>query len=307
VTRVVVLGSLMQDLVVRAPRLPVVGETLFGDSFEMFVGGKGGNQAIAAARMGAGHVAMIGAVGADAFAPGIIAALQEAGVDVTNVSRGAPEGTGVAIPVVLDGGANSIFSIPRANMAIPVTRVEAAADAIRSADMLVLQFEVAREANLAAARIAAGAGVPVLVNAAPVAPAPAGLWDCVTVLVVNEPEADALVPFPGDRLGQARALRALGPETAIITLGEQGAAAASPSFEGGVPAYGVEAVDSVGAGDAFCGALAVALAEGSRLEAALTLASAAGAIAVTRQGAAPSLPYRNEVEELVSSGTFTGA
>ncbi|MGH2611004.1 MAG: PfkB family carbohydrate kinase, partial [Tepidiformaceae bacterium] len=126
-TRIVVLGSLMQDLVVRAPRLPLVGETIFGHSFEMFVGGKGGNQAIAAARMGAGHVAMIGAVGDDAFAPGIVAALEEAGIDVTHVDLAAAQGTGVAIPVVLDGGANSIFSIPRANMGITASSVEAAA------------------------------------------------------------------------------------------------------------------------------------------------------------------------------------
>ncbi len=296
----------MQDLVVRAPRLPVVGETLFGHSFEMFAGGKGGNQAIAAARMGAGEVSMIGAVGDDAFAPRIIATLEDAGVDTKHVDRAAPEGTGVAIPVVLDGGANSIFSIPRANMGIGVGRVEAAAELIARADLLLLQSEVSGEANLAAARVAASAGVPVVLNAAPVAPLPEGLWEFVTVLVVNEPEADALVPFGGDRLAQARALRELGPETAIITLGAEGAVAMARGFEGVVPAYQVRAVDSVGAGDAFCGALGVGLTEQLPLREALRLGSAAGAIAVTRQGAAPSLPSRNEVEELVSRGTFTG-
>lgn len=297
----------MQDLVVRAPRLPQVGETLFGRSFEMFVGGKGGNQAIAAARLGAGHVAMIGAVGDDAFAPGILAALEEAGVNTMHVDRTAAEGTGVAIPVVLDGGSNSIFSIPRANMAIAALRAEAAAELIAAADVLLLQFEVSQAANLAAARIAAKAGVRVVVNAAPVAPAPEGLWEFVNVLVVNEAEADALAPFDGDRLAQTRLLRELGPEIAVITLGEQGAVAGSSSFEGAVRAYRVEALDSVGAGDAFCGALAVAMGEKFPIERALRLAAAAGALAATRHGAAPSLPFRNEVEELVSKGTFTGS
>ncbi|MEX0781818.1 MAG: ribokinase [Dehalococcoidia bacterium] len=304
-TRIVVLGSLMQDLVVRAPRLPAVGETLFGHSFDMFVGGKGGNQAIAAARMGAGHVSMMGALGDDAFAPAILAALESAGIDTTHVRRDAPEGTGVAIPVVLDGGANSIFSIPRANLTISRAHVEAAASTIKGAHILLLQFEVSMEANLAAAAIASSAGVPIVLNAAPVAQPPPGLTQAASVLVVNEPEADSLAPFRDDRLDQARALRSLGPQTVVITLGERGCVIASDQLESALPAYPVTAIDSVGAGDAFCGALAVALAENRPLADALRLASAAGALAVTRHGAAPSLPLRGEVQELVSKGTFT--
>ena len=305
VTRIAVLGSLMQDLVVRAPRLPVVGETLFGQSFQLFPGGKGGNQAIAAARMGAGPVTMIGAVGDDAFAPAVLDALGDAGVDLTHVRRDVPQGTGVAIPIVFDDGTNSIISIPRANLAISREHVAACASVIESSDLLLLQFEVAMEANRTATAIATSAGVPVLLNAAPVATPPPGLLDSVSILVVNELEADALTGRPGSRQQQAHALRERGPTTVVITLGAAGSVVSSVSFVGAVPAFRVEAVDSVGAGDAFCGALAVALAEERDLQECLLLASAAGAIAVTRHGAAPSLPFRQEVEELVSKGTFT--
>ena len=302
--RIVVLGSLMQDMVVRAPRLPREGETLFGHSFETFVGGKGGNQAIAAARLGA-QVTMIGRVGDDSFGASIVEALRGAGVDTTHVSRDRETGTGVAIPIVLDGGANSIISVPRANLALTAAQVEAARPEIQRASVVMLQFEVSWEANVAAAAIASAAGVPILLNAAPASDPPPGLLQQASWLIVNEAEADALVPFSGDRSIQAAALRGLGATAATITLGGDGSVTVTAEGTFATPAHAVTAVDTVGAGDAFCGALAVATSEGQDVRASIRMATAAGAIAVTRAGAAASLPTRREVERVSQEGTIS--
>ncbi len=294
----------MMDLVVRAPRLPVRGETLFGHDFAMFVGGKGGNQAIAAARLGASPVTMIGRVGADPFGDRVVEALERDGVDCRFVVRDAEAGTGVAVPMVFDDGGNSIVSVPRANMRVTVAQVEAAA-AITSAAMLLLQLEVPAEANVAAARLAGDAGVPVLLNAAPVAELPAELWSFVSCLIVNEVEAAAFARAIGpnpDPILQARELLARGPRVVVVTLGEQGAVLAAGDTVERIPPFRVDAVDSVGAGDAFCAAFALALAEGQTPMSAARFASAAGAVSATRPGAAASLPFRAEVEALVASG-----
>jgi len=302
-TPIVVLGSLMMDLVVRAPRLPVRGETLFGHDFAMFVGGKGGNQAIAAARLGASPVTMIGRVGADPFGDRVIETLESDGVDCRFLARDAEAGTGVALPMVFDDGGNSIVSVPRANMRVTVAQVEAAAGAITSAAMLLLQFEVPAEANIVAARLARRAGIPVLLNAAPVGAFPPELWPLVSHLVVNEVEAAVFAAAgapPDDPVVQARELLARGPGVVVVTLGEHGAVLATGAAVERLPAFRVDAVDSVGAGDAFCAAFALALAEGHVPASAARFASAAGAISATRAGAAASLPFRAEVEALVA-------
>jgi ribokinase len=299
--RIVVVGSLMLDLVVQAPRLPVIGESLLGYGFATFVGGKGGNQALAAARLGADRVTMVGRVGRDDFGRRIVTELEAGGVDCQLVQRDPTVGTGVAIPIVLDGGANSIISIPQANMAMTAEDVEAANDVIRSASMLLVQSEVAVAATEAAMRMAKLAGVPVMINAAPVAPLPPGMLELADFLVVNEIEADALCPEDStDYVAQVRALQRHTP-TVVITLGEAGALFAHETRAESIPAFCVEAVDSVGAGDAFCGALAVALCEGQHLAAAVRFASAAGAVSVTRHGAAASLPTRAEVLRLMQA------
>lgn len=302
---IVVLGSLMQDLVVRAPRLPREGETLFAHDFATYVGGKGGNQAIAAALLGASGVAMIGRVGDDPFGETIINALRDSAVDVTHVARDPHAGTGVAIPIVLDSGENSILSIPRANLAITAAQVEAARLAIARASILVLQFEVSWEANLAAAAIARAADVPILLNAAPASDPPRELIAAASWIIVNEREADALVPGAVDRLGQAEKLRALGPGVATITLGGEGSVTATADSTFSTSAIIVNVVDSVGAGDAFCGAVAVAVSEGMSPREAVRLASIAGGLAVTRPGAAASLPDRAAVQRLLDEGTIS--
>ncbi len=295
--RIAVVGSLMMDLVVRAPRPAVPGESLIGRSFATFVGGKGGNQATAAARLGA-DVAMIGAVGDDPFADQVLASLHAAGVDATHVVRLPGEGTGVAVPVVFDDGTNLIYALPRANLALPPSAIEAARPVIEAAEILLVQFEVAPEATLAALRIARAAGVLTILNPAPVAPHPAEVFALADILVPNETEAAALSALPGASPAfQAAALHAAGPPTVIITLGEQGAYLSASDLSLHVPAPRVQAVDSVGAGDAFCGALAVRLAQGAPLAEAVAWACSAGALACTRPGAAASLPSAAELQE----------
>ncbi|MEP6872114.1 MAG: ribokinase [Anaerolineaceae bacterium] len=300
---IVVVGSLMMDLVVRAPRLPEVGESLLAHDFQTFVGGKGGNQALAALRAGREPVWMVGRVGVDAFGEQIVAALEGNGLDCSLISRDHEVGTGVAVPIVFDDGRNSIFAIPRANLRLGATEIEAAADAIRSAQMLLVQFEVGMDATLRAMEVAHEAGVRVLLNPAPISPYPPQMLALATYVVVNEVESAALVPESArNHHSEARLLMERGPAAVFVTLGKQGSIVVSDGLAEFVPPFLVESVDSVGAGDAFCGALAVALVEGRGLVAAAEFANAAGAYSVQRAGAAASLPDRTEIEAMLVGG-----
>ncbi len=299
--RIVVVGSLMMDLVVRAPRLPLPGESLLSHGFQTSPGGKGANQAIAAARMGA-QVAMIGRIGRDRFGEILRKSLEDDGVDTSNLSVDPEVGTGVAVPIVLDSGENAIFAIPQANMSLSAAEIEAAGPVIAAADMLMLNFEVGMSAIEAAAGIAARAGVPILLNPAPIAPHSTMLLAMARVLVANEVEAAALAPEAnGDHQQELRALLRIAPRV-LVTLGADGLIGGDVSGTFVIEAFPVKAVDSVGAGDAFCGALAVLLCEGRTLEDSAKFASAAAAIAVTRPGAQASLPWRSEVEAFIATG-----
>lgn len=296
----------MMDVVVRAARLPRPGETVVGSSVATFVGGKGNNQAIAAARLGA-SVALIGKVGEDAFGAEIVAYAERSGVECSGVLRDPAQATGVAVPVVFDDGGNSIFAVPQANLALTAAEVERRASSIEQASALVLQFEVTMEATVAAAHIAHRAGVPVVLNTAPFSDPPGGLLALASVLVANETEASGLCARQADPLRQAVSLLDEGPGAVIVTLGEHGLVAAvrdGPTLVR--PGFPVRAIDSVGAGDAFCGALAVALAEQLPLPDAIRFAQAAGALATTRPGAAASLPWRAEVEALLTANPGCG-
>ncbi len=300
--RIAVVGSLMMDLVVRAPRLPAIGESLFGQEFQMFTGGKGANQALAAARLGAANVAMIGRTGDDDFGRRIVRALETEGVDCRGVIRDRRHGTGVAIPIVFDDGRNSIISVPQANLALSASDVGAMAALITGADMLLLQFEVGMEATAAAMEVAREAGVAVVLNAAPIGLHSMDLVARVSHLVVNEIEAAALAPTAnGDHLGEARTLLGERDGSVVVTLGEEGALVATPTGTNFIAPFKVKAVDSVGAGDAFCAAYAVALAGGSDAVDAAGFASAAGALAVTMAGAQAALPTRAAVDEFMRS------
>ena len=303
--RVTVVGSLNMDLVVRAPRIPRPGETIIGGEFRTVPGGKGANQAVAAARLGA-QVAMVGRVGGDAFGGLLLENLAAAGVDHTFVTRDVEAATGVALIEVDDAGQNSIVVVSGANMRLAPADVEAAAAAIGVADVLLLQLESPLETVTRAAQVAHARGVTVILNPAPARPVPAGLLGLVDVLIPNESETALLTGLPvGDQeeaQAAAAALRRMGVATVILTLGERGALLA---YEGGAelfPAFDVTPVDTTAAGDAFVGGLAVALAEGRPLREAVRWGNAAGALATTRLGAQPSLPTRQALDDMLAHG-----
>ena len=290
-----VLGSINMDLVVHAPRFPAPGETLLGGPFETFPGGKGANQAVAAARLApAGEgVGLIGCVGDDAHGVELRDVLRREGVDVSGVLQRPGTATGVGVITVSSSGENQIVVASGANATLSPEDVERCAEAIAGARVLVLQLEIPLDSNRCAARIAASSGTRVVLNAAPAAKLPDDLLAAVDVLVVNEIEARMLAGDEDSPVGElVRALRARGPRTVIATLGERGALCAGAGGAIEQPAHAAVAVDTTAAGDAFVGALAVALHEGRAMESALALACAAGSLAVARAGAIPSLPDR---------------
>jgi ribokinase len=304
--KVVVIGSLSQDLVVKAPRRPARGETIRGTDFGMFVGGKGNNQALAAARAGA-SVSMVGRVGSDQFGETIISTLLATGVDAAHVMRDPEAGSGIAIIIVGGDGDNCIVIAQQANLKLSARDVERAGPLLESARIVLLQMEVPLETNIAAAKAAKQAGVPVALNPAP-APEdgrlPEELLRNLDIITPNQTEAALLTGLASvhraNAVEAARALHALGPRTVILTLGEQGALVLEegrePEF---VQSFPVTAVDTTAAGDAFCGAFAAAFSSGVPLRQAVRFGCAAGALACTRLGAEPSLPRLVEIEQLV--------
>jgi ribokinase len=299
---VVVLGSLNIDLVVRAARAPLAGETLIAQDFAEFAGGKGLNQAVAARRAGAA-VTLVGRIGADDMGARLRRQLLAEGIDAGAVGVDGA-GTGVALIVVESGGGNRILVVPRANGSFTPADAQAHADTFRSAAVLLLQGEVPLVASLHAARLAVAAGVPVVFNPAPVPPPSAELDELLSLsryVVPNETEVVALAG--GSTWAEAaRALRPRCGGPVIATLGGTGAlVVAAAGREELLPAFPVEVVDTVGAGDAFVGAFAAALAAGAALGGALRRALAAGALACTRPGALPSMPRREEMDRLLAA------
>ena len=308
--RIVVLGSLVFDFVTRAPRLPREGETLLGDLFGMFPGGKGANQAVQAARLGS-EVFMIGRVGRDLPGERLLASLRESGVVTDFVKQDATVKTAACCIHVDAQGHNAIIMVPEANMACGREDVDAAAPVIQSADILLCQLEIPVATVTYAVTLAAEYHVRVILNPAPAQHLPDALLAHVTVLTPNESEAEVLAGFAVNRNADprtgyhpsvaeaARKLLGSGPQAVIITLAENGAFLATHETLHLYPAYRVTVVDTTAAGDAFSGAVAVALGEGSAVEDAIRFANAAGALAATRAGAQPSLASRAEVEALM--------
>jgi len=301
--KIAVLGSFNMDLVMRAARRPRAGETLQAD-FAMHLGGKGFNQAVAARRLGA-DVAVAGRVGDDEFGRRFLAALDAEGIDRRAVVVDAHAGTGVASIIVDAEGENAILQAPRANRALSLADVSA--DSLfDGAAVAMLQLETSMPAAVEFARRARAAGAMTLLNPAPAAPVPAELLALTDVVVPNFMEARTLTAIAEDGIeaafAMANALRRMGPRCAVVTLGAQGAVLADDGGTAYTPAFRVPAVDTVGAGDAFCAALAVRIAEGSPVAKAVPFACAAGAIAATRPGAEPSLPSRQDVESLLAKG-----
>lgn len=300
---VLVVGSLNMDLRIRTPRLPAPGETLTGSGFDTDGGGKGANQAVAAARQGA-RVAMLGAVGQDAHGAALLAALQADGIDTDAVERIAGTPSGTAAILLMPDGENSIVVIPGANHALTPERVRAQADRLRQARVVVAQLECPLDAVAEALAIAREAGAVTVLNAAPVQPLGEALLGQLDWLVVNEIEAAALagmpVPGPAEARAVAEQLRRRGPRQVLVTLGAEGLVLAGPEGTLALPAPRVQAVDTTGAGDTVVGALAAALAAGRPLREALTRAQAAAALAVTRLGTQSAMPTAAEVDALVA-------
>lgn len=298
---IIVVGSLNMDLIVRTPRIPAPGETILGHTFSTAPGGKGANQAVAAAKLGA-PVKLIGRVGADDFGKQLRSQLNAVGVDAQFVFEDAQAATGVALISVDDQGQNSIIVAPGANGRVTRQDVDSAREAIRAARVVIAQLEIPLDSVTYALRVAHDAGALTILNPAPARQLSSELLQNIDVIIPNETEAAQLTGLPVhdfDSAAQAaHALQQMGARSVIITLGDKGALWLNENADAQqVMPFQVQVVDTTAAGDAFVGALGVALAREQDWETSLRTASAAGALAATKLGAQPSLPTRAEVEE----------
>jgi ribokinase len=299
---VVVFGSINMDLVVRTPRLPTPGETLTGHTFFTAPGGKGANQAVACARLGV-PTRMVGRVGDDLFGEQLRASLRSFGVQDDGVLT-TPGPSGVALIAVDDTAENTIVIVPGANGAVSIADIPRLERALDGARALLLQLEVPIETVVAAARAAHTRGVTVILDPAPALPLPDELYALADIITPNEHEAATLtgIAVRDDQgaIAAARALIARGARRVALKLGARGALTADAEGEQFWSPFTVTPVDTVAAGDAFNGGLAVALSEGRSFDEAIRWGLAAGALSVTRHGAQPSMPERNEVLTLLA-------
>jgi ribokinase len=301
-SQILVVGSSNTDMIVRLARIPGPGETVIGGKFSTAPGGKGANQAVGAARAG-GQVTFVGRLGVDTLGEDALANLRADGIDVAHVVRDRTAPSGVALIFVGGGGENSIAVASGANDRLTPADVRRAQAAFHRTDILLVQLETPLAAVTAAIDLATKAGAQVILNPAPARPLPPGLLRKVSILTPNEHEAELLTGIKvtdGASASQAaNHLLRLGVGTVILTLGARGAFIADGGAGAWLPAFKVKAVDTTAAGDIFNGALAVALAEGRPLSAAVDFAQAAAALSVTRLGAQPSAPRRREIDRLL--------
>ncbi|NMB02307.1 MAG: ribokinase [Firmicutes bacterium] len=297
-TKILVIGSLNMDLVVHVPRVPQDGETILGTEFHRYFGGKGANQALAVARQGVTTL-MAGRVGADAFGEDQIATLKAAGINTDYILIDEERTSGVASIVIDEAGNNRIMVIPGANGAVSPRDVEALEPIMAECSCVVIQLEIPLETVLAAVRSAHAQGAKVILNPAPAQTLPLDIYPCLTVITPNESEAQLLTGIEVKDLVSARqaaqVLLDRGVLAVVITLGAQGVYGLTLAGEFHFPAHQVKVVDTVAAGDTFTGALAALVGEGRSLKEAAEYANAAAALAVTRRGAQPSVPTREEV------------
>lgn len=302
---VLVIGSSNTDLIIKAARIPKPGETILGGEFLRAAGGKGANQAVAAARAG-GAVTFIARIGRDANGQAALASLVADGINVKHVVCDPTRPSGVALIFVAQSGENSIAVASGANDKLSFADVRKAKSAFRRARVVLLQLETPLPTVVASAALAAAAGVRVVLNPAPACLLPAQLLKLIYLLTPNQSEAELLTGVAvSNEATAARAadkLRARGVQNVVITLGARGAFVAGKNLRQWMPGFKVKAVDATGAGDVFNGALVVALAEGRSLPEAARFASAAAAISVTRFGAQPSAPTRREIEAVFATG-----
>lgn len=302
--KVLVIGSSNTDMILQLARIPQPGETILGGQFTTAAGGKGANQAVAAARAG-GDVTFVARVGQDAFGDAALEGFAKDGIDVAHVVRDARSPSGVALIFVAADGENSIGVASGANGRLTASDVRRARRAFEQADVVLLQLEIPLPAVEAAVNLAARLGRTVILNPAPACPLPDALLQKVTILTPNESEAELLtgIAVRDDRSAKraAEALRAKGVATVILTCGARGAWVATEEGTRRVPAMKVKAVDTTAAGDVFNGALAVALAEGQLLVDAVRFAGTAAALSVTKLGAQPSCPRRAAIRRALKS------
>jgi ribokinase len=299
-SKITVIGSSNTDMVVMTSHFPAPGETILGGEFLMNAGGKGANQAVAAARLG-GDVTFIGKVGADIFGIEAVNNIQKEGIDVSAVTRDDKTPSGVAQIIVDEKGENCIVVAPGANMNLNRADIDNSLEQILNADILLMQLEVPIDTVVYAAKKAHQAGVKVILNPAPAAKLPDELYEYLYMITPNESETELLtgikVTDEASALEAAAIFKERGIEITIITMGSKGAYVFSDEWKGTVPAFYVKPVDTTAAGDCFNGALAVALGSGIALKKAVTFANRASSIAVTRAGAQASLPFIEEVKE----------
>jgi ribokinase len=294
--RIIVFGSINMDLVAKTPRLPIPGETLLGHSFSTVPGGKGANQAVAVARLGV-STSMVGRVGGDSFGQELLTGLQTAGVNTEDVSVDQSSHSGVAMIAVDDRSENHIIVIPGANGRVNETDLDRLVRQLPGTIALLMQFEVPLAAVYSAAQAARQAGVRVILDPAPASSEmPTELYSLVDIITPNAVEVEQLVGFqvedPATAAEAATILHQRGVDTVIIKLGAKGVFCATRETSFFFPAFKVQAVDTVAAGDSFNGGLAAALAEGHSIQQAVMWGAAAGALSATKPGAQSSLPDR---------------
>lgn len=292
--KILVIGSSNTDMTVKSSHLPAPGETVMGDRFVMGPGGKGANQAVAAARLG-GDVTFICKVGRDVFGEKAIEGYRKDNIDTQHIML-SDLPSGVALILVDGGGENSISVAPGANGDLTPADIESKADVIRSADILILQLEIPVESVEKAVSIAKEAGVYVILNPAPAKRLPEELLENVSLLTPNQSELEILTGIKGDVRAGLDALVERGVGEVILTLGSKGSMVYSGDEPLLIPALKVDAVDTTAAGDTFCGALAVAISEGKSLTDAARFATCASALTVQKMGAQVSIPYRKDMK-----------
>lgn len=296
--RIVVIGSINMDIVIHSERMPREGETVIGSDLKFFPGGKGANQAVAAARLGA-ETFMVGRVGRDSFGESLRAGLIRDGINCDHVVADRTAASGTALIVINPRGNNSILVAPGASQHVSPADVDSATDLIRDADAVLMQFEIPLETVAYAVEQAQAHSVLTIIDAGPAKKCPPDLLTKADVVSPNETEAEALVGIPITDLASAenaaRRLVEIGVRTVVLKLGDKGCLVAREGYRFHSPAFRVSPVDTTAAGDAFTAALGVELAKGELLDRAVRFANAAGALSTLKPGAQPSMPGREEV------------
>ncbi len=300
--KIIVVGSFNMDLFAYVPRFPRPGETILGSRYLTSPGGKGSNQAVAAARLTA-DVSLVGRIGSDDHGDAALVLWEQEQINTRYTVRDRKNPTGVSLITVAERSAESTIAvIPGANMALSRADVEAAAEAIARADVVLTQLEVPLETTAYALRLGRMSGARTILNPAPAAPVLPDLFASAHVITPNELELETLT---GDRVtdlvGSARKLIVSAEQTVVVTLGERGALIVTAATDELIPAYAVKVIDTTGAGDAFNAALAVALAEGREMPDAVRFANAAASLAVTKRGTAAAMPNREEVDTFLET------